>query len=603
MDLNILQHYWWILICILGGLLVFLLFVQGGQSLLYTIGKNKDERDLIVNTLGHKWEYTFTTLVVFGGAFFASFPLFYSTSFGGAYVVWMLILFCFVLQAVSYEYRNKKNNFLGSRTYEVFLMINGFAAPLLLGAAVATFFTGSPFRLGVMHDVEWMTPWRGLDALFVITNYFLALAVFFLAQTAASAAAARTALAEGGFSLVLSDMRLPDEDGIALLQWMSGQRIEVPVIVMTSYAEIQNAVRCMKLGARDYVAKPVNPDELLKKIREALDAPAPVGDVPPVTPEKAPETSRAAGGDIPNYIEGQSDAARQLYEYVRLVAPTNMSVLVNGASGTGKEHVAQLIHRQSKRAGKPFVAVDCGAIPRDLAASEFFGHVKGSFTGAVGDKTGAFEAASGGTLFLDEVGNLTYETQVQLLRALQERRIRPVGSNREVAVDIRLVAATNEDLEAAIARGTFRADLYHRINEFTLRMPEVRQMREDIMLYADFFLDQANRQLDKHIVGFDGEAAAAMVRYDWPGNLRQMKNTVMSATLLCRGDYISCRELPAEIAGVSGAVAVPLRNPAGEEEQIRRALALAGGNKSQAAKLLGIDRKTLYNKLHLYGIE
>ena len=386
-------------------------------------------------------------------------------------------------------------------------------------------------------------------------------------QTAASAAAARTALAEGGFSLVLSDMRLPDEDGIALLQWMSGQRIEVPVIVMTSYAEIQNAVRCMKLGARDYVAKPVNPDELLKKIREALDAPAPVGDVPPVTPEKAPETSRAAGGDIPNYIEGQSDAARQLYEYVRLVAPTNMSVLVNGASGTGKEHVAQLIHRQSKRAGKPFVAVDCGAIPRDLAASEFFGHVKGP------------------------------------LRALQERRIRPVGSNREVAVDIRLVAATNEDLEAAIARGTFRADLYHRINEFTLRMPEVRQMREDIMLYADFFLDQANRQLDKHIVGFDGEAAAAMVRYDWPGNLRQMKNTVMSATLLCRGDYISCRELPAEIAGVSGAVAVPLRNPAGEEEQIRRALALAGGNKSQAAKLLGIDRKTLYNKLHLYGIE
>ena len=201
------------------------------------------------------------------------------------------------------------------------------------------------------------------------------------------------------------------------------------------------------------------------------------------------------------------------------------------------------------------------------------------------------------------MGNLTYETQVQLLRALQERRIRPVGSNREVAVDIRLVAATNEDLEAAIARGTFRADLYHRINEFTLRMPEVRQMREDIMLYADFFLDQANRQLDKHIVGFDGEAAAAMVRYDWPGNLRQMKNTVMSATLLCRGDYISCRELPAEIAGVSGAAAVPLRNPAGEEEQIRRALSMAGGNKSQAAKLLGIDRKTLYNKLHLYGIE
>lgn len=185
MSLYLLQHYWWILISILAGALVFLLFVQGGQSLLYTIGKNKAERDLIINTLGHKWEYTFTTLVVFGGAFFASFPLFYATSFGGAYAVWMLILFCFVIQAVSYEYRNKPNNFLGTRTYEIFLIINGFAAPLLLGAAVATFFTGSPFRLGTMHNVEWLTPWRGLDALFVFTNYTLALAVFFLARTLA----------------------------------------------------------------------------------------------------------------------------------------------------------------------------------------------------------------------------------------------------------------------------------------------------------------------------------------------------------------------------------------------------------------------------------
>lgn len=183
MDLAFFQHYWWILLCILGGLLVFLLFVQGGQSLLYTVGKQKEERDLIVNTLGHKWEFTFTTLVVFGGAFFASFPLFYSTSFGGAYVVWMLILFCFVIQAVSFEYRKKQRNFLGQKTYEVFLMINGFAAPLLLGAAVATFFTGSPFRIGEMNRVEWMTSWRGLDALFVGTNYLLALAVLFLART------------------------------------------------------------------------------------------------------------------------------------------------------------------------------------------------------------------------------------------------------------------------------------------------------------------------------------------------------------------------------------------------------------------------------------
>lgn len=423
-------------------------------------------------------------------------------------------------------------------------------------------------------------------------------------ETASSVAAARKALGSGVFSLVLSDMRLPDEDGIALLQWMAGAGITAPVIVMTSYAEIQNAVRCMKLGARDYVAKPVNPDELLKKIREALDAPA--AQAPAAKPAPRSVKGSSAIGTL-NYIEGRSDAARQLYEHIRLVAPTNMSVLVNGESGTGKEHVAQLVHRESKRAGKPFVAVDCGAIPRELAASEFFGHVKGSFTGALSDKTGAFEAADGGTLFLDEVGNLTYETQVQLLRALQERRIRPVGSTREIPVDIRLVAATNEDLEAAIVRGTFRADLYHRINSFTLRMPCLRQMREDIPLYADFFLDQANRELDKRIVGFDPASAAALAAYDWPGNLRQLRNAVLSATLLAAGEYITCRDLPGEItdgpAAESAAAPLPLRDRASEEEQIRRALAAAGGNKSQAAKLLGIDRKTLYNKLHLYGIE
>ena len=425
-------------------------------------------------------------------------------------------------------------------------------------------------------------------------------------ETASTVAAARTALGDGGFSLVLSDMRLPDQDGIALLQWMSGAGIETPVIVMTSYAEIQNAVRCMKLGARDYVAKPVNPDELLKKIREALEKPVEVSVEAPVEAKNARRgAAKAAPAPTPpDYIEGRSDASRRLYEYIRLVAPTNMSVLVNGASGTGKEHVAQLIHRNSKRAGKPFVAVDCGAIPRELAASEFFGHVKGSFTGAVGDKKGAFEAADGGTLFLDEVGNLTYETQVQLLRALQERRIRPVGGNREIPVDIRLVAATNEDLEAAIARGTFRADLYHRINSFSLRVPSLRERREDIPLFADFFLDQANRELDKRIVGFEAKAVKALAGYEWPGNLRQLKNTVMSATLLAAGEYITLGDLPREITEPSASgTSFSLHDPVSEEEQIRRALAAAGGNKSQAAKLLGIDRKTLYNKMHLYGIE
>ena len=244
------------------------------------------------------------------------------------------------------------------------------------------------------------------------------------------------------------------------------------------------------------------------------------------------------------------------------------------------------------------VQVDCSAIDPTGLEEKLFGREGGA--------PGLFREADGGTLFLDEVGNLGYETQVQLLRALQERRIRPVGSNREIPVDIRLVAATNEDLEAAIARGTFRADLYHRINSFTLRMPCLRQMRGDIPLFADFFLDQANRELDKRIVGFDAAAAAALAAYDWPGNLRQLKNAVMSATLLAAGEYITCRDLPAEVTGGPAEPAeapLSLRDPASEEEQIRRALATAGGNKSQAAKLLGIDRKTLYNKLHLYGIE
>lgn len=426
----------------------------------------------------------------------------------------------------------------------------------------------------------------------------------FEVETVSTVAAARKALSGASFSLVLSDMRLPDEDGIALLQWMAGQGVAAPVIVMTSYAEIQNAVRCMKLGARDYVSKPVNPDELLKKIREALEpaaAEAPA-ESPAARSSRRVATAAAPAGGAPNYIEGRSDASRRLYEYIRLVAPTNMSVLVNGASGTGKEHVAQLIHQHSKRASKPFVAVDCGAIPRELAASEFFGHVKGSFTGAVSDKKGAFELADGGTLFLDEVGNLTYETQVQLLRALQERRIRPVGGNREIPVDIRLVAATNEDLEAAIARGTFRADLYHRINSFSLRVPSLRERQDDIPLFADFFLDQANRELDKRIVGFDAAALRALTVCDWPGNLRQLKNAVMSATLLAAGEYITVGDLPREVTGAQ-TTSYSLHDPATEEEQIRRALAAAGGNKSQAAKLLGIDRKTLYNKLHLYGIE
>ena len=407
-----------------------------------------------------------------------------------------------------------------------------------------------------------------------------------------------------GADLILSDLRLPDKDGIDLLKWLGEQGLSVPLIMMTSYADIQSAVQAMKLGASDYVAKPVNPDELLKKISEAVKQPA-ASPKQTISSGKGESTHQKNAGGAPSsdYLEGESDAAKQLYNYVRLVAPTTMSVLINGASGTGKEYVAHRIHQLSKRAGQPFVAIDCGSIPKELAASEFFGHVKGSFTGALTDKTGAFVAANGGTIFLDEIGNLSYEVQIQLLRALQERKIRPVGSNKEITVDVRLVSATNEDLEQAIEKGTFRQDLFHRINEFTLRMPELKDRREDILLFANFFLDQANRELDKQLIGFDDAASKALLEYHWPGNLRQMKNIVRRATLLAQSKFITPNELNELHETVHTHIGLPLRNEETEKQQIIEALRQTGNNKSRAAQLLGVDRKTLYNKLKLYDID
>ena len=418
-------------------------------------------------------------------------------------------------------------------------------------------------------------------------------------ETASTNARARKLLTTRDFSLILSDLSLPDQDGIHLLSWLRDLQKATPVIIMTSYAEIQGAVLAMKEGAADYVSKPVQPDELLKKIKEAISQESKVV----ATPKESKENFATQ-----NFLEGESEAARQLYNYVNLVAPTQMSVLINGASGTGKEYVAHRIHQLSKRADKPFIAIDCGSIPKDLAASEFFGHVKGSFTGALTDKVGAFEEANGGTLFLDEIGNLSYEVQVQLLRALQERRIRRIGSTKEIEVDIRLVSATNENLKESISKGNFREDLYHRINEFTLRMPALKDRQEDILLFANFFLDQANRELDRHLIGFDAAASEAMQNYSWPGNLRQLKNIVKRATLLAQGDFISIRELGDEILEHATPDAQQmqhsfvLHDEETEKQRILNALQQTGNNKTKAAQLLGVDRKTLYNKLKLYNI-
>ncbi len=414
----------------------------------------------------------------------------------------------------------------------------------------------------------------------------------FVVRSSSSVSDAKRRLGEEAFDLVISDLRLPDSDGIDLLKWLKSTHPSLPLIMMTSYAEIQTAVQAMKLGAADYIAKPLNPDELLGKIKELVRV-----------EEKAP--ARVPVSSAPDlYIEGQSQAARQLYEHVRLVAPTDMSVLVTGASGTGKEYIARRIHEQSNRSKAPFVAVDCGAIPKELAASEFFGHVKGSFTGAIENKTGAFVAAQGGTIFLDEIGNLTYEVQVQLLRALQERKVKPIGSNQEIAINVRLISATNENLRQAIEKGDFREDLYHRINEFTIRIPDLKERKEDLLLFANHFLDLANSELQKDIIGFDNDTMQLFQSYSWPGNLRQMKNVIKYATLLATGRYITRKELPEELTeNLPSRTNIQLKNVEHERDLIRKALQECGNNKTRAAQLLGIDRKTLYNKLKIYQLD
>lgn len=453
----------------------------------------------------------------------------------------------------------------------------------------------------------------------------------FSVEKVTNVGAAARWLTEGGadsVNLILSDLRLPDHDGLFLLTWMRKRNIAVPFIVMTHYAEVQNAVLAMKSGAADYIAKPVQPDILLQKINDALKAAptaasvvqaVPVSSAPASAGKASVSTGKSSvsassananiaasantpSASVPKYLEGRSEASRQLYDYVRLVAPTPMSVLILGASGTGKEYVARRIHELSARKDKPFFALDCGAIPKDVAASEFFGHKKGSFTGADADKRGAFEVANGGTLFLDEVGNLSYDVQVQLLRALQERRIRPVGGDRELTVDIRLVCATNENLEQAVAEGRFREDLYHRINEFTIYMPQLRERGNDIFLFADLFIRQANAELQRQVDGLDAAAAELLVQHSWPGNLRELNNVMKRAVLLARDSQITAVELQQAMGPVRQNAVPTLHDEADERKRIEEALRQTGGNKAKAARLLGIDRKTIYNKMEKWGM-
>lgn len=424
-------------------------------------------------------------------------------------------------------------------------------------------------------------------------------------ETASSAEEALAILESNPFDLVITDFRLPKMDGLELIKTIKNRWI-VPVILITNYSDISTAVKSIKLGAFEFVSKPIIPEEFKIVIENALKS--------PVKKESEsstkPKTSNSKS-DSTSFVTGKSEKALELWSYAKQVAPTQMSVLITGDSGTGKEYVAKYIHKESKRKDKPFVAIDCGALPESIASSELFGHVKGAFTGADNDKKGQFEYANGGTLFLDEIGNLSYESQVKLLRVLQERKIRRVGGHKEIDIDVRIIAATNENLDSAISENEFRNDLYHRLNEFSLNIPSLKNREEDLSEFIFYFIEESCHELEKEKLEIDPQLLEDLKHYSWPGNLRELKNLMKRASLLCQDGLIQHKHLPASIFE-------PQESKEGhsinsndlkevkehhEREIILKCLEKNKFNKSKTAKELNIDRTTLYNKIKSLGLD
>lgn len=440
--------------------------------------------------------------------------------------------------------------------------------------------------------------------------------------------------------LILSDFRLEDADGLSLLSNIKEKSPATPVIIMTGYSDIKIAVEIIKMGAYDYVTKPLFPEEIVITIKNALShagkAPQPPASAinNTVVNNNHNHVSNGHGATAVNaddndeFVFSDSEVFQNIMKQVALVAPTTYSVILYGESGSGKEVIARQIHNLSKRKDKPFVAIDCGALSKELAASELFGHEKGSFTGALNQKDGSFELANGGTIFLDEIANLSYDVQVSLLRVVQERKMRRVGGVKDIDLDVRIIVASNEKLLDAARKGKFREDLFHRFNEFGIDIPPLRERKDDIMLFARHFLKHTNNELGKRIAGFSDEVRDIFTSYVWYGNLRELRNVVKRATLLTDGDLIEARALPFEISnfnklqfednssnqkpsyfsgGKISLDSIPLNETTlkhasidAEYEMIMQALKKSNFNKSKAAQLLNIDRKTLYNKMKQY---
>lgn len=418
-------------------------------------------------------------------------------------------------------------------------------------------------------------------------------------------------LREHEFDLVLCDYRLPDMTGVETLRKIKVINPKAAVVIITGYSDVRTAVETFKYGASDYVTKPLYPDELLVTVKETIKK----------NKERSGQVEKSTANEPKNaktfqttekFIKGSSPQSVTVQKHIELIAPAEMSVIIHGETGTGKEFVAQSIHKLSGRADKPFIAIDCGALPKELAGSELFGHIKGSFTGAINDKPGSFEVANGGTIFLDEIGNLSYENQIKLLRVIQERKIKRIGANKDTAIDVRILVATNEDLGKALKEGRFREDLYHRLNEFKISLLPLRERKDDIITFANHFLKNANASLNKEVGGFSSEVINYFMKYEWYGNLRELNNVVKRSVLLTTGELVEVESLPHEIIepGLNSENMYVnddnmLKSVAGnaERQAILDALEKVNNNKSKAAAVLNIDRKTLYNKLKLYKIQ
>ena len=395
---------------------------------------------------------------------------------------------------------------------------------------------------------------------------------------------ARKRIKSEHFNLILADVRLPEGNGISLLEWLRKEKIDIPFIVMTGYASVPDAVKAIKLGAKDYLAKPVQMEELLELIKDIL------------------RPNALVYGKDKDLFHRNSPKMIEVESLARTVAPFDITVLILGPNGAGKESVAQRIHYSSDRKDKPLVAVNCAVLPKELAATLFFGHMKGTFTGADSNKEGYFDQAKGGTLFLDEIGTLSPEVQAMLLRVLQEGTYLPIGGNRDRKADVRIVAATNEDLQQAIREKRFREDLYHRLCEFEIMMPSLHECPEDILPLAEHFRKKFSKELKRQTEGFSPEAGQLMLSYRWPGNVRELQNKVKRAVLMARQPVIEAAELNIRMESRNTEINMFPQTEAEEKQSILMALEKSGGHRRKAAGILHVDPSTLYRKMKKYGL-